>query len=181
MTTAPPFEARTAILGLDPGSKSCGFALVEVVGPTRVRFIRGGAFSCESSGPFLALLGECSLRVHQLSVAIENPEGFIYETFRGPTVIKTAHAAGGMSWAAAALGFGVLELPAKSVRTALFGKARVGGKTPKKGDMDRALAQLLPAFVEGFPAKSNPHVRDGLAITVVGARHLAANKKRGRP
>lgn len=150
------------ILAVDPGSSSCGFALVEPAG-TRVEYVDAGAFPADGDA-FAALFRGLHARIH--TVAVERPAGYAYDPARSKHLLATGVSAGGVAWVGAWLGKRVVEVTATEVRRALLGKARLGPRA-KEGDVDRLIKAALPGLVLEMPARTNVHVRDALAVAVV--------------
>lgn len=167
----------TLLLAIDPGEKRCGYAAVETLaGGDRVRFLEAGDF--EAARPAFVEL----LRARPYAaVAIEQPAGFVFDPFRGPALLATASAAGGIAWTAEARGLDVVRLTAAEVRRMLLGSLRLSGRA-RKGDLDKMVAMVLPGVVDGLPRRTNVHVRDALALAVAAhwqARGAAAAAQQG--
>lgn len=160
------------ILAFDPGPKSIGYALVERA-VTRVRFLSGGEIASDYDA-LRVVLGAFDPAARPV-VAVERPNGFIYETFRGPTVVSTSNVAGGLAWASRAHGHEVIEVPPTTVRTVLLGKRKVGGAP---GAVDRAIKEVLPGLVLELPARTNEHVRDALALAIAANWMLLSKRRR---
>lgn len=157
------------LLAFDPGPTRSGWALVRrgrgLLG--KVEFVRGGRMDStpDMFTTLLRDLREMSPGEPVGTIAVERPEGYVYDPVRGAQVIATATIAGGIAWAASARGHQVVEVPAARVRKTLLGRARLGF-WQQKGDMDRAIKAVLPSFVSSLPAKASSHVRDALALAV---------------
>lgn len=164
------------ILALDPGPTSTGYALVQGGLTPRVRFIEGGQID-SSCSTFLDLVRDLG---GITAVAVERPAGYVYDPVRGKHVVATSNVAGGLAWAAQSLGLAVYEIPAGGVRKTLLGKTRLGFKQAK-GDMDRAVKDALPLFVDALPARSNSHVRDAIAVAVAANFVVLSKQPRRNP
>lgn len=174
----------TTILAIDPGGTSCGYAAVGATtnaklpaGRRVVHFLDAGTFEAEL-GSFDRLLARlASWDVSDLHVAIERPRGFVFQPFRGPTLLDTAATAGGIAWVCRSRGVPVVEMAAEEVRKTLLGKTRLRGRE-QRGDRDALLKTILPGVVTGLPARTNVHVRDSLALAVVASWRLAMASRR---
>lgn len=163
------------LLAIDPGSKKHGWACVRLEG-LRVRRLAHGDVNNDWRS-FDMLRNQMRALGHVVeAVAIETPEGYVHEAFRGPTLIATAHAAGGMAWLAQYWGLQVIELSAAKVRKALVGRST--SPKGKKGLMDQLITEAVNANVLGMPKTSNVHARDALALAIVAGWTLAQKKGR---
>lgn len=140
------------LLAVDPGPSSCGWAHVRMV-DGRAHYIDGGKFDSTRTY-FVNVLEGWATDV----VAIEMPEGFIHEPFRGPPLLQTARVAGGIEWECDRRGLRTITLSATSWRKTLCGGARPG---------DGVIADVVRANVAGLPALTNVHVRDALGLAIV--------------
>ncbi len=156
----------TVILAIDPGSTSCGYAITVADG-MRVRFISAGNVDAHLRA-VTGLLAETDAlagNVVRVVLGIERPSGFVHDAFRGPSLLDTAYAAGGITWLARARAHEVVELSAGQCRKAVIGKATAGkGKT--KGHMDALVKAALPGLVLDLPKQTNVHVRDALLLAI---------------
>lgn len=162
----------TRLLAVDPGPSSCGWALVERHG-AKVRYLQSGTVApALHAFDNLANVFEETYGEAVPDVAVEEPTGFVFQAFRGPTLLATAAVAGGIAWWGESLGMGVHRMSSEVVRATLIGKTRMRGKE-LRGDRDKLVKLALAGVVLGLPAKSNVHVRDALALAVVASWRLA--------
>lgn len=143
------------ILGIDPGPTETAWAAVTFTGP-RAHFVQGGMVPS-------SLVDLCSLTVQCAvdcgTIAVETPSGYVFQPARGPTLLATASVAGMVIGLAHAANVPSVQLPAATVRKAICGK---GSAT------DRQVEASLRGHVELPPRKTNAHVRDAIAVAIVG-------------
>lgn len=163
------------LLAIDPGSKESGWVLVKRE-TTRVRFVTSGTIPSTWRGVHTALRATDDLvglaTTHYLdAIAIEVAEGFIHQPFRGPHLLATAEMVGIITGLAEAISMPVIRFTAAQVRKALVGKAT----SPKKGLMDKLIAEAVRANVIGF-GDSNVHTRDAAALAIVANWQMVARR-----
>lgn len=157
------------VLAVDTGSKSFGWCVVRRIGP-RVAFVDCGTADATRSAWVKVLSDAIRLDDGCVdAVYVETPEGMVFSSYRGPTLIETSRLVGGIAWDCEGMGVRCELRTSNWWRKALVGKA----SSPKKGLMDKLIADAVPANVIGWPAKSNVHVRDAGGLAVVAGWELA--------
>lgn len=156
----------TVILGLDPGSSSTGWALVDTRGgagrPIITTYLDAGAVA--STAEMVA--GLLSMYSPD-AVAVEKLEGIAYAS-KGPGIVaglvSSAHAAGVIVGVASALGHHVEQLTARDWRRLVLGQPAA---------TDQQIARVIPTLVRGWPKRSNVHERDagGVALAIAWRRN----------
>lgn len=147
------------VLGVDPGPREHGWALVRVVDPQRALFVGCGKHEGNAEG-VLSLLG-----VHLADVvAIESPTTFMPTGPGGkfiPTVATalfgTTRQVGRLAAVAELDGWAVVEMTASDWRREVCGK---GSST------DAQIAADITRLVAGWPRRSNVHVRDAAGVAL---------------
>lgn len=165
------------LLAIDPGSKTSGWAIVRRE-HARVRYLTSG--TCDSTPKaFHRLLFTLNNDVMKNSTkrwctafAVEAPEGFIHEPYRGPHLLATSEFVGVVATVADYIDMSIVRLTAAQVRKTLVGKAN----SPKRGVMDKLISDAVSANVIGWPATSNVHVRDAGALAVVANWQLVSRR-----
>jgi Holliday junction resolvasome RuvABC endonuclease subunit len=154
------------ILAFDPGTTSTGWAIVNATADgsrRRVTFRAAGAVPSEADA-ILALFGGVDV------VAVEKLKGFAYASKGGASIVDGLVASSRVAGLIVGLTAGrvpCVEMTAHEWRKLVCGN---GAAT------DAKIAATVPRLVEGFPKRSNVHVRDatGLAVAVGWTRPIAA-------
>lgn len=149
------------ILGVDPGLRATGFAVVE--GSERgVRLIEHGVIETSDGAPLARRLHEIHaaltrvlIRTRPAQMAVED----LYAAQRFPrTAILMGHVRGVVCLAAAEEGIEVAPLPPAAVKQAVSG---FGGAS--KGQVQRSVQRLLRV-----PGAISPHAADAMAMALTG-------------
>jgi crossover junction endodeoxyribonuclease RuvC len=149
------------ILGVDPGLRSTGFAVIE--GSTRgIRLIEHGVIETPDGAPLARRLREIHagltrvlIRTRPAQMAVED----LFAAQRFPrTAILMGHVRGVVCLVAAEEGVEVAPLPPAAVKQAVSG---YGGAT--KGQVQRSVQRLLR--VRGT---LSPHAADAMAMALTG-------------
>lgn len=166
----------THILAIDPGSTTSAWLLARREG-ARVRYLTSG--TCASKpGEFLRVIDTVATLLKQpahdalAAIALEVAEGMVFQPYRGPALLATAEMVGVVTAIAHDIDVPVVRMTANAVRKVLVGKA----SSPKKGLMDKLIADAVAANVIGWPSTSNVHVRDAAALSVVVAWQMASRR-----
>ncbi|HEY6104153.1 MAG TPA: crossover junction endodeoxyribonuclease RuvC [bacterium] len=149
------------ILGVDPGLRATGFALLEG-GALGVRLLEHGVIRTEDRAPLARRLHDIHdglsrilIRTRPRQMAVED----LFAAQRFPrTAILMGHVRGVVCLAAAEEGVEVSPLPPAAVKQAISG---FGGAT--KGQIQRSVQRLLR--VRGV---LDPHAADAIAMALTG-------------
>jgi crossover junction endodeoxyribonuclease RuvC len=149
------------ILGVDPGLRATGFALLEG-GTQGVRLLEHGVLRTDDRAALPRRLQEIHdgltgilIRTHPAQMAVED----LYAAQRFPrTAILMGHVRGVVCFAAAEEGVAVMPLPPAAVKQAISG---FGGAT--KGQIQGSVQRLLR--IRGF---LDPHAADAIAMALTG-------------
>lgn len=147
------------VLGIDPGQRVNGWALLDFSISTSPVWFDGGTFG-DVEHFFAELIGlghTLSLVAVEQAVAMHNPLANVQ-------AMGTAWAGGVAFGMAKGLGFHVKRFGVNQWRQAFVGHS-------KKGDnVDAKIKAALFAFVRGMPPRTNVHMRDAAGVACVGAR-----------
>ncbi len=147
-------EAVKRVLGIDPGTSSHGWALLDLSTPARPLYLEGGRTA--DVRPLLAREGLGMVAVER-AVALWKPEANVH-------AMSTAWEGGWIAGFAAARGHRVVWMGATEWRTALVGHSEKGE------NVDGKVKTALLMFVREFPARSSVHLRDAAGVACVAAR-----------
>lgn len=159
------------MLGIDPGLRRTGFALLEASEDARFaapRVVEAGVFALNERTPISARLGELDRdlgglieREHPQAAAIEK----LYAHYEHPTTaIAMGHARGVILLALDRAGIPIRELASTEVKKAVTGNGHAS-----KAQVGSAVASLLGLAHVPEPAD----VSDAMAIALVGLRRSA--------
>ncbi len=151
----------TRILGIDPGTKSHGYAILECTG-RRCSWVEAG----EIEATYVAAVN-LMLRAELAILIIEQPVsiGVAGVAANGP-LLMTAWQGGALTYLARSFGMHVKEVYAREWRRALTGSV-----SPSDATIKAALSRTL---LGGIPERSNMHERDAAGVAWFGSR-LPAN------
>lgn len=149
------------VLGIDPGSRFCGFGVVEDAGGTRVRHLGHGVFRLGEGNPIEDRLCELhdalvrELQVHRPDVvAIED----VFHAKNARSALVLGQARGVALLAAAQSGARLRSFPASVIKQAVTGNGRA-----EKFQVGRMVQVLLGITIEGRLDAS-----DALAAAICG-------------
>jgi crossover junction endodeoxyribonuclease RuvC len=160
-------RCRLRVLGIDPGSRFCGFGVVEDLGGARIAHVAHGVLSLDERLPMeqrLSLLYD-GLRAELLRhrpavVAIED----VFHSQNVRSALVLGQARGIALLVAAQAGAEVRSFPPATVKQAVTGSGRA-----EKGQVGRMVETLLGIRVEGRADAS-----DALAVALCGALRAPA-------
>ena len=164
------------VFGIDPGSRYCGFGVVEDAGGTRVRHLGHGVLAVGEDGPIEDRLralheGLCREIVRHRPELIAVEDVFYARNARSALVLGQAR--GVALLAAAQAGIKVRSFPPSVIKQAVTGTGRA-----EKEQVGRMVAVVLGIAVEGRMDAS-----DALAAAICGvlrARDPAAGSRKPR-
>ena len=159
------------ILGVDPGSVTTGFGVIEQV-RGQIRLVEQGAIHTQK-GAELAVrlqtifegLTELLTRTSPSAVAVETP----FAGRNARSLIQLAHARGVILLAARRAGLDVFEYAPRAVKSAVVGYGAAEKEQVSK------MVRLLVGGLNG--AKMTPDASDALAIAICHAHHASFNSK----
>jgi len=140
------------VLGIDPGSRYCGFGVVEDAGGTRVRHLAHGVLVLGADRPIEDRL--CALHEALEVVAIEE----VFHAKNSRSALILGHARGVALLAAAQSGARVRSFPASVIKQAVTGTGRA-----EKEQVGRMVAMLL-----GIALVGRLDASDALAAAICG-------------
>lgn len=159
------------VLGVDPGSREFGWALLDVRGgaglPLRATFLATGNAASDYLTA-LQLLAGGALPARPEVVAIEKISGWAFAPKGAGVVaalIASSSVAGGIAWVARSRGLRVEERTANEVRRLLLGKA---------GSGDAQVKEAIPGLIYGWPKRSNNHQRDAAMVALASVQAKGA-------
>ncbi len=155
------------VMGVDPGLRVCGYAVVKAHGGGGERLLEAGVFRTDESGDLGARLNQIAGDTVSLLdkfgpevVAVEQ----LYSHYKHPrTAILMGHARGVILQRAAEAGAKVESFAATRIKKSLTGNGRAS-----KGQMQRAIQSML-----GLPqAPEPPDVADAIAVALCCANEM---------
>ena len=157
-------KKSTRVLGIDPGSRLCGWGIVERSG-SRITHVNNGVFVLEGRGDLPTRLGyllECmdTLLDEYQPDAIAAEGVFQHRNARSALIL--GHARGVAIAAAARRGLSVEEYTPMQVKKALTGSGRAG----------KAQMQQMIALRMGLADVPQTDAADAVAVAVCHAQHL---------
>lgn len=161
------------ILGLDPGSRVCGYGVVDDVGG-ELRYVECGVLTAPDGRPMEQRLGEIArgLRevIGELAPAVVAMEDvFSHQNVRSALALAQAR---GMALAVAGLaGLAVTSYPPASVKKALSGSGRAD-----KGQLARMVQALI-----GLRSLPRADATDALAVAITHGRTVRPTAARLAP
>jgi crossover junction endodeoxyribonuclease RuvC len=152
------------ILGIDPGSRRCGYGVVELAGLRRVRYVECGVVEPEAKAPLHVRLAEIARELGEV-IAELSPQAVAVEgVFHGvnaSAALKLGHARGVALAQAGAAALDVFEYAPATIKRAVAGS----GQASK-----RQVAAMVCTLCE---LKRAPRLdaSDALAVAICHAFH----------
>lgn len=160
------------ILGLDPGSRFTGYALIDRRG-SRLVPVAYGRISLPQKD-LTVRLGRLATELEEL-IRLHQPEvaalESLYHGVNPRSLIVLAQARGALVATLGRLGLPVSEFSPAEVKTAVTGYGRA-----EKGQVGRMVALVLGLGAEKLPADTS----DALAVAICYAQRLPLDRLRGR-
>lgn len=150
------------VLGIDPGSRHCGFGVVEARSGSRVVHIAHGVISPRATDPLekrLTLIFEELTEVIRAHVPVACAVEEIFFAANAKSALVLGHARGVALLAAARAG-----LPVQSYAPTLVKQSVVGTGRAEKEQVTRMVSVIL-----GIPATERSDASDALAIAITHA------------
>ncbi len=155
------------ILGIDPGSQRCGYAVVEWSSPRRIRYVECGVFEPARKAALAVRLGEISVGLRQLIDELHPEEVSVEGVFHGKnarSALMLGHSRGVALGAAGERQLPVFEYAPRTVKRAVTGSGA-------------ASKQQVQAMVRVLCALRRPPRLDASDALAVAICH--AYRKRG--
>lgn len=157
------------VLGVDPGSFSTGWGLVERRGG-RVHLIDSGVIRTKRTSPFAQRLCQLHDGLSQVLASFE-PDAFaiesVFHAHHARSALQLGHARGVLVLAAAQAGLAVAEYPPATVK-----KAVTGNGAAAKDQVRQMVGSLLGTTIEGAMDRS-----DALAVAICHAHSADFSRK----
>ena len=161
------------ILGIDPGSRRCGYGLVEATpAPLALRYVECGVIAVKPAAPFATRLVEIAAGLREIiaelapdAVAVESV--FMHANVRSALIL--GHARGVALLCAAEAGLELHEYSPARVKQAVAGRGRA----------DKRQVQEMVRVLMGLKRLPTPDAADALAIAICHA-YAATAPARGR-
>lgn len=148
------------VLGIDPGTKLCGWALLEIGrGHASPVWLKGGHDAFADVANWIVGLHDDT----QPDLVIVEKPAALHRGQANATVFDAAFIGGVMFGTLLEAGYECEVVSPPQVRASMLG---VG----KRGNQDALLKQLLERLVAGRPKRWNDHMRDAAAAAIVGHR-----------
>jgi crossover junction endodeoxyribonuclease RuvC len=173
-TRPDPARSGTVVLGIDPGTASTGFGVVERRG-SDLGALSGGVISTSPDEPLERRLAAISARLGEL-IEAHRPEALAVEDIFFGRNVRTAFAVGqargAVLAAAGAAGVPCFPYTPQAVKLAVCGSGRAD-----KEQVQRMVAALLG--LDAPPASD--HAADALALAICHSNQMPILKRIGRP
>ena len=157
------------ILGVDPGLRSTGWGVIEVVG-SRLSYVGCGSIATDTGENLAERLARIHRGLTEVIASLRPLEAAVEETFvnRDPqSALKLGQARGVALAAPALLGLPVAEYSANLVK-----KTVVGAGHAEKTQVQMMVRVLLPAA-----RPTSPDAADALAVAITHAHHRGARAR----
>ncbi len=147
------------VLGIDPGTASTGYGVVEGAG-SRLRALDGGVITTSPGVPLERRLADIHARVAEL-LDEHLPDAIAIEELYFGVNVRTAFAVG-QARGVVLLAAGQRQIPSRSYTPQQVKAAVCGSGRAAKDQVSRMVGQLL-----GLPAPPEPdHAADALAVAI---------------
>jgi crossover junction endodeoxyribonuclease RuvC len=163
------------VLGIDPGLRIAGYAVVDMaIGARDPSLVEAGVIRLRTQESVAARLVQLHQELRQIIEQLQPTHLAVEEVFAHVKHVRTAivmgHGRGVVLLAGAEASLNIMELAPTEIKKALTGKGHAS-----KEQMQRAVMHQfnLPAPPEP------PDVADAIAIAATAARHVAANRAAG--
>ena len=160
------------ILGVDPGTRRCGYGVLDVEG-MELRYVECGVIEPPAKAPLAARLGELAVSLREVIVELRPGEVAVEEVFHGvdaSAALRLGHARGVILAVAGEAGLPVVGYPPAKIKKAVTGRGAAG--KPQVAGVVRSLLGLRRT-----PA---PDAADALAAAICHAFHRSLAARIGR-
>lgn len=157
------------VLGVDPGSRICGYGVLSVESGCVFRYIECGVLTGRRADPFEFRLAEISRCLAELIVEFEPDAVAVEDVFtriNARSALALAQARGSVVAVAGLAGLPVFSYPAPLVKRAVTGR----GSAPKE-----QVARMVQALV-GLERLPNSDAADALAVAITHAQRSDAGR-----
>lgn len=149
------------VLGIDPGTRRCGYGVVEARSGSRLVWVTHGVIKLRDSEPLEKRLVEIHSQLEKVIADTQPTACAVEEIFfaaNAKSALTLGHARGVALLAAARAGLAVNSYPPTVVKQAVVGFGRA-----EKSQVSRMVSALL-----GIPEVDSPDASDALAIAITG-------------
>jgi crossover junction endodeoxyribonuclease RuvC len=154
------------ILGIDPGSRRCGYGVIEPIGHGRVRYVECGVLEVARAGPLPLRLAElhANLRevIAELQPAVVAVEG-VFHGANARSALQLGHARGVALAIMGEAALNVFEYAPATIKRAVAGSGRA---------TKRQLLAMVSALC-GLRSAPRLDASDALAVAICHAFHAA--------
>jgi crossover junction endodeoxyribonuclease RuvC len=153
------------VLGVDPGSRLCGYAIVEVDARGGCRYVECGVLDAPDEAPLAQRLAEIARDLQHVIEEHRPGAVAVEDVFGGKGVrsaLALAHARGAVFAVAGMAGLPVHSYPPASVKKMVTGHGRAG---------KQQVAKMVQALV-GLRTAPRADAADALAVALAHARTL---------
>ena len=150
------------ILGIDPGSRFCGYGVVDITGPGAVRYVECGVIEPRRGAPMHLRLGEVLAGLREVIAELEPEEVAVEGVFHGRnarSALKLGQARGVALAVAGEARLEVFEYAPATVKRAVAG----GGQASK------AQMQAMVRAICSLRRAPRPDAADALGIAICHA------------
>jgi crossover junction endodeoxyribonuclease RuvC len=161
------------VLGIDPGSRICGYGMV-VVGVKRLEYVECGVLTAPEDWPMEARLGEIARSLGEVIAELRPTEVAVEDVFtriNPRSALALAHARGMALAVIGMAALGVHSYPAPVVKKTVVGRGRA-----EKAQVARMVQALL-----GLAAAPRADAADALAVAITHARVRTPGAARAQP
>jgi crossover junction endodeoxyribonuclease RuvC len=162
------------VLGIDPGSRICGYGLITIEGPTRYRYVECGVLTGRTGAPAEERLGEIAHSLFEVvreldPAALAVEDVFSHQNVRSALALAQAR---GVVLAVA----GMAGLPVFSYPPAVVKKTVTGQGAASKEQVTRMVMSLI-----GLRSPPRADAADALAVAITHAHRAIAFDLATRP
>lgn len=154
------------VLGVDPGSRVCGYGVLDVDGPGRFSYVECGVLTADPRLPMEARLGEIARYLTDVITELSPTVLAVEDVFTSLNIraaLALAHARGAVLAAAGMAGLTVHAYAPTVVKKAVTGK----GHAPK------AQVALMVQTLAGLHRPPQSDAADALAVAIVHANRAS--------
>jgi crossover junction endodeoxyribonuclease RuvC len=155
------------VLGVDPGSRVCGYGVIVVDGPRRYRYVECGVLTAPARAPAEARLGEIARCLGELIAEIA-PDALAVEDVFSHQNVRSALALAQARGTILAVA-GMAGLPVFSYAPALVKQAVTGRGRASKDQVARMVRVLI-----GLRRTPRADAADALAVAIAHAQGMEA-------
>ena len=164
----------TRILGVDPGTRRCGYGVIDAAGPGRLAYVECGVIELPARAPLeerlaelLATLGEVVAELSPEVVAVEE----VFHGIDARAALVLGHARGVVLAVA-----GSAKLPVHAYAPATVKKSVSGQGRAEKAQVAYVVRALL-----GLQRTPRADAADALAVAICHAHHAVAARRVASP